>query len=99
MKIKVGFYVSSYPPGYWSFFTLCKYLFSCGNLLCFFVGSTWFVHVFTAGFAKPGLEMFSKHCESIITASFAQHAVISYLELSIAPVKIPQTIPTAKQIQ
>lgn len=78
-------------------FSLCKYLFSCGNL-CLFGGNAWFVHVFTAGFAKPGLAIFSKHCESIITASLAHYAVIGYLELSIAPVKISPKIPPVKQI-
>lgn len=70
------------------FFTPCKYLFSYGNLLCFFVGNTCFTPVFTAGFVKPGLEIFSKHYKSIITANLAYYAAFSYLALSIAPVKI-----------
>lgn len=67
--------------------------------MCFFAGNTCFAHVLTAGFVKPGLEIFSKRYKSIITANLVYYAAVSYLELFIAPVKIPQAIPTAKQIR
>lgn len=69
------------------FFTPCKYLFSYGNL-CFFVGNTCSTSVFTAGFVKPGLEVFSKHPKSIMIGSLSYCAALSYLDLSIMPVKI-----------
>lgn len=48
---------------------------------------TYFTHVFTAGFVKPGLEILPKHYKSILRVSFACYAAISCLKLSVAPVK------------
>lgn len=90
--------MSSYPQGYWSVFTLLNTCSAVGTCCVSLLVALDLFHVFTAGFAKPGLEIFSKHCESIVTASLAHYAVISYLELSIAPVKISQKNPTVKQI-
>lgn len=77
--------------------TTCKCLFCYWNLWVF-VGNSCFAPVFTASFVRAWLEILSKLYHTIITANLAYYAARSYLELSIACVKIRQAVASIKQI-